>query len=151
MSEMKDRELLNRAKILSQNSPDPSTKLGAVVVSMNGDVVGQGWNDFPNGVAQSEDRWNDRDQKYKYVVHAEVNAILNAGDEARGGTLYVYPSFGSPCMCTGCTKVAIQAGIKRVVGLKDEQDPERLLRWKEELEVADTMATEAGIEVVVYE
>lgn len=150
IQETQDRYFLDLAKSVSVNSPDPSSKLGAVVIDDLGSVVSYGWNDFPAGVQQLEERWNNRELKYKLVVHAEVNAILKAGDEARGGTLYVYPGWGSPCMCTGCAKVALTAGITRVVGLIRPQDSERLARWKDELEVADMMCREAGLEIVTY-
>lgn len=148
--ELEDREYLRLAETVSVNSPDPSSKLGAVVVN-DGAVKGYGWNDFPKGVQQLADRWENREVKLKFVCHAEVNAILNAGDEARDGTLYIYPGWGKPCMCTGCCKTAIQAGIKRVVGLLRPIDKERFERWREELEISGVMCQEAGIEVVTYE
>lgn len=148
-SECTDRAFLKLAESVSVNSPDPSSKLGAVVVK-DGRVISYGWNDFPSGVTSSEERWNNRELKYKLVVHAEVNAILKAGDEARGGTLYVYPGWGSPCMCTGCAKVALTSGITRVVGLIRTQDAERLARWKDELDTADMMCREAGLEITCY-
>jgi dCMP deaminase len=148
--EREDRKHLELARALSRNSPDPSSKLGAVVTDDKGRVIGQGWNDFPKGIVQSEARWKNRDLKLKFVVHAEVNAILDADRATKGGTLYVYPGWGSPCMCTGCAKVAIQSGIKRVVGMIRTEDAERLARWKDELEVADLMCKEAGLEITIY-
>lgn len=149
MSEIQDRRFLKLAEEVSHNSPDPSSKLGAVLVQ-DGRVVSYGWNDFPEGVQQLEERWNNRELKYKFVVHAEVNAILKAGDEARGGTLYIYPGWGRPCMCTNCAKTCITAGVSRVVGVIRKQDDERLARWKDELEIADVMCKEVGLEVTIY-
>ena len=146
-----DRRYLDIAKQVSTWSKDPSTKVGAVLVDKEGRVVGTGYNGFPRGVDDSEERYNNRELKYELVVHAEVNAILTAGHQARGGTLYVYPGFGSPCMCTGCAKAAIQAGISRVVGLVEEIDAERLARWKSSLHNAQLMCDEAGIVTKVYE
>ena len=144
-----DRYYLQFAKHVSTASKDPSTKVGAVLVDAQGRVVGTGYNGFPRGVDDSEDRYNNRELKYELVVHAEINAILTAGDKARGGTLYVYPGFGSPSMCTGCAKCAIQAGVKRVVGLTEAIDAERLDRWKASLHNAQLLCDEAGIETVV--
>lgn len=145
-----DRYFLNIAKEVSTASKDPSSKLGAVVVDEMGRVVGTGYNGFPRGVQDTEERYNDRELKYELVVHAEVNAIITAGDRARGSTLYVYPGWGRPCMCTGCCKVAIQSGIKRVVGLLRPVDEERFKRWEASLKLAQMMCDEAGIETVTY-
>lgn len=149
-SEVWDRRYLDIAKTVSTWSKDPSTKVGAVLVDTEGRVVATGYNGFPRGVSDDAERYSNRELKYELVVHAEVNAILTAGHQARGGTLYVYPGFGSPCMCTGCAKSAIQAGIRRVVGLIEEIDPERLARWSASLHNAQLMCDEAGIEVKVY-
>src|SRR6266436_5419974 len=72
---------------------DPSTKVGAVLVNYDENKEFMGYNGFPRGVHDDEERYDNREQKYKMVVHAEVNTILKAGDYARGATLYVFPSF----------------------------------------------------------
>ena len=141
------RRYLNLAKEVSTFSKDPSTKVGAVVVNDLGQIVGTGYNGFPRGVEDTEDRYNDRETKYKFVVHAEVNAVLLAGDKARGSTLYVYPAFGSPPVCSECCKVLIQADIKRIVGFTAEQN-EKTKRWEESIGISRIMCAEAGIELV---
>ena len=73
-------------------SKDPSTKVGAVIVGENKQIISQGYNGFPRGVDDTEERYNNREIKYKMVVHAEMNAILNAlynGSSVKGATLYV--------------------------------------------------------------
>lgn len=145
-----DRRYLDVCRTISEWSKDPSSKLGALVVSDRNRIVGTGYNGFPEGVSDSEDRYNNRELKYELVVHAEVNAILSAGDRARNSTLYVYPGWGSPCMCTGCCKVAIQSGVRRVVGLLRPIDSERFKRWEESLKLSQLMCDEAGIETVTY-
>lgn len=147
----RDRCFLKIAEEVSLKSKDPSTKVGVVVVDRHNKIVSVGYNKFPDGVIESEERLNNRELKYKLIVHAEVNAILSAGKKAKGSTLYIFPGFGGACMCTGCCKTAIQAGIKRVVGLLRPIDKERLERWREELEISDVMCKEAGIEVQTYE
>lgn len=144
-----DRRYLDIAKEVSTWSKDPSSKLGAVIVKENR-IVSVGYNGFPEGVSDADERYSDRELKYELVVHAEVNAIISAGERARGGTLYVYPGWGKPCMCTGCCKVAIQSGIKRVVGLIRDIDEERRARWAKSLELSQVMCDEAGIETVIY-
>lgn len=145
-----DRRYLDIAKEVSKWSKDPSSKLGAVVVSKENRIVGTGYNGFPIDVEDSEERYNNRELKYELVVHAEVNALISAEGKTRESTLYVYPGWGSPCMCTGCCKSAIQSGIKRVVGLLRPIDDERFKRWEASLKLAQMMCDEAGIETVTY-
>jgi dCMP deaminase len=140
-----DLRFLELAKIVSTWSKDPSTKVGAVLVNDLKQVVGMGYNGFARGVEDSEDRLNNRETKYKFVVHAEVNAIIQAGDNARGSILYVYPSFMMPPICHECCKVAIQAGVQGIVGFSpDETDP-RVQRWKDSISVSREMWHEANL------
>ena len=143
-----DRFFLGMARYVSTASKDPSTKVGAVIVDSSTNLVlGLGYNGFPRGIADTEERYNDRELKYKLVVHAEVNAILMAGKDARGATLYTYPSFMLPPICTDCCKPAIQAGIKEIVGFIVDEDKmsERQLRWRDSILLARQMCDEAGI------
>lgn len=150
MNDKWDKRFLELAKHVATWSKDPSTQVGAVIVNDLKHVVGMGFNGFAAGVEDSEERYNDRPLKYKMVVHAEVNAILQAGHRARGGTIYVYPAFGSPPVCNDCAKVAIQAGIKCIVGYAAEHVDHILVdRWKESLKLSEQMFSEVGIEVKV--
>lgn len=103
-----------------------------------------GYNGFPRGVEDSKERLENRDLKYKMVVHAEVNAILTAGHNAKGCSLYVYPAFFTPCICNECCKIAIQAGVKEIIGYKPRHD-ERMARWKDSIEISKIMCDEAGV------
>jgi len=142
-----DRFYLELAKFVATKlSKDPSTKVVAVVVNYDHHKEFIGYNGFPRGVSDSEERYNDRDLKYKMVVHAEVNAILKAGDYAKGSTLYVYPSFSLPPICNECVKLAIQNGVKEIVGyLPTEEASERAKRWQDAINIARTMCDEAGV------
>jgi len=145
MTDKWDRRFLDLAKHVASWSKDPSTQVGAVLVrSEDKIVVGLGYNGFARGVADTDERLNVRDLKYKYVVHAEVNAILMAGEKAKGASLYVWPAFMIPCICHDCCKTAIQAGVKEVVGYQPE-DMSRAERWKDSIEVAKSMCDEAGV------
>jgi len=124
-------------------SKDPSTKVGAVLVSPDRSRIVHGYNGFPRGVGDAEERYNNRDQKYKLTVHAELNAILNAGERLTGWTLYVTPL--PPC--NECAKAIIQAGIKTVVFQADALDP-RLDAWREPWTVSMKMFDEAGVKVI---
>jgi dCMP deaminase len=144
-SEKWDRRYLELAKHVATWSKDPSTKVGAVLVNYEQKKEFVGYNGFPEGVQDSPERYNDREIKYKFVVHAEVNAILKAGGYARGATLYIYPSFSLPPICNECAKVAIQSGIKEVVGYSPDANDPRVKRWAEAILVSKSMFEEAGV------
>lgn len=97
------------------HSPDPSTKNGAVVVNNLGETVTFAANGFPPGIAETPQRLNDRQTKYKLIVHAEVGAILTAvyhGKIIRDSTLYC-PFYS----CSECAKSIIYSrGIRRIIG-----------------------------------
>lgn len=101
------------AKHISTWSKDPGTKVGAVAVGKQGQILAQGYNGFPRGVDDTDARLQNRDVKYKFVVHAEQNCIYNAtlnGTSLNNADLYVH---GLP-VCSECAKGIIQVGIKRV-------------------------------------
>lgn len=123
-----DARYLKLAYEVAQWSKDPSTKVGAVVVGSKGQVLSQGFNGFCRGIADLDTRLNNRETKYKYIVHAEMNAIYNAtynGVSLDGATLYVY---GLP-VCSECAKGIIQVGIKRVVMMNQAIDGKWLDSW----------------------
>ena len=102
-------------------SKDPNTQVGAVIVDENNRVVSIGYNGFPSGVSDDEFPWGREggvlDTKYAFVVHAELNAILNSQRSVRGCTLYV-----SLFPCNECAKAIIQSGIRRIVYESDKYD-----------------------------
>ena len=140
-----DRRFLRLAAEVASWSKDPSTQVGAVIVNDLRQVVGMGYNGFARGVNDDSARYNDRPLKYRMIVHAEQNAIIQAGHAARDGTLYVYPSFGHPNICHECAKLAIQAGIKIVVGYHADPDHPRAADWYDSLYLAGQMFDEAGV------
>lgn len=146
-SEKWDERFLRLAEHVASWSKDPSTKVGAVLVAPESNlVVGLGYNGFARGVHDTDERLNNRDLKYKLVVHAEVNAILMAGNKAKGADLYVWPSFSIPCICHDCCKTAIQAGVKSVIGRSPSPEhAERAKRWQESIDLSRIMCNEAGV------
>jgi dCMP deaminase len=151
MNEKWDRRFLNLAREVATWSKDPSTGVGAVIVNASKHVVGMGFNGFARGVDDDPARYNDRPLKYKMIVHAEVNAIIQAGHAAKDGTIYVYPAFGHPNICHDCAKFAIQAGIKAVVGYRAQVSEELAARWQESLDLSGQMFREAGVEWRIVE
>ena len=140
-----DRRYLELAKHVATWSKDPSTQVGAVLVNYDKRKEFIGYNGFAQGVGDDPERYANRELKYKLVVHAEVNAIIKAGDYAIGSTLYVWPSFANPNICHDCAKFAIQAGIWYVVGYEADENEERAARWAESIGLAKQMFTEAGV------
>jgi dCMP deaminase len=131
------------AKEISTWSKDPRKQIGAVVVGHKGQVLSQGYNGFPRGIEDSLERYNDRDEKRKYVIHAEMNCIYNAsfnGVSLEGNSIYVY---GLP-PCSECAKAIIQAGIKEVYYSADIT--EDFAHWEESFKVSKGMFDEVGIE-----
>ena len=135
-----DERYLGLAKEISTWSKNPSTQIGAVAIGDKGQVLSQGYNGFPRGVNDTYQRLNIRNEKYKYVVHAEMNCIYNAtynGVSLQGATVYIH---GLP-VCSECAKGLIQAGVKRVV-YKAEDIPEK---WEESNQLSIELFTEADI------
>ena len=137
-----DKRYIGLAKEIAKWSKDPSKQIGAVAIGDKGQVLAQGYNGFPRGIEDTEDRYNNREEKYKYVVHAEMNCIYNAtynGVSLEGATIYIS---GLP-VCSECAKGLIQVGIKRVVyhtGLDIVPN-----KWKESNDQTIELFSEADI------
>ena len=135
-----DIRYLELAEQVSSWSKDPSRQIGAVAVGTKGQVLAQGYNGFPRGIKDSSLRYNDREMKYKFVVHAEQNVIYNAtynGVSLDGATLYVW---GLP-VCSDCAKGVIQTGIKRVV-MPSQEIPDH---WVDSWALTQLLLNEANI------
>jgi dCMP deaminase len=135
-----DKRYLRLAKEVSTWSKDPSSQIGAVAVSDNKQVLATGYNGFPRGVNDLPGRYDDRELKYKYVVHAEQNVIYNAtynGVSLNGATLYVH---GLP-VCGSCALGIVQVGIKRIVMPKMDY-PER---WVDSFKFSASLFNEAKV------
>ena len=125
-----DEYFMGLAHLSALRSKDPNTQVGAAIVDDNHRVVSVGYNGFPKGCSDDVFPWeregrNLLEMKYAFVVHAELNAILNSARPVRGCTLYV-----SLFPCNECAKAIIQAGIVRIVYKSDKY--------------ADTEATQAS-------
>lgn len=132
---------MQMAREISYWSKDPSRKIGVVAVGSNHRVLSTGYNGFPRNIEDSAERLNDRETKYKYVVHGEQNCIYNAclnGISLAGAYLYVY---GLP-VCSECAKGIIQVGIKKVfVEDRIYEEP----KWNESFEHTKELFKEAGV------
>ena len=138
-----DNRYMELAKAVSTWSKDPSKKIGAIAIGSKGQVLAQGFNGFPRGIDDTDDRLNDREIKYKYVVHAEMNLIYNAtfnGISLDGSSVYIY---GLP-LCSECAKGLIQVGVKRIVMNKDSLESADD-KWLESFELTMQLLNESGI------
>lgn len=118
-----DEFFIGIAKLSAGRSKDPSTQVGACIVSKDNRILSIGYNGAPNGFDDDKFPWNRdgetrNETKYPYVCHAELNAILNYTGSRKdliGSKIYVdlFP-------CNECAKVIIQAGISEVVYLSDK-------------------------------
>ena len=115
-----DEYFMGIAMLAAKRSKDPNTQVGACIVSPDNIIISTGYNGMPKGCSDDEFPWDREGQqdmtKYPYVVHAELNAILNAtGRDLRGRRIYValFP-------CNECAKAIIQSGISEVLYLSDK-------------------------------
>ncbi len=133
-----DEYFMGLAHLAAIRSKDPSTQVGAAIIDPHKKIVGIGYNGFPIGVSDDEFPW-ERDgemlaTKYPYVVHAELNAILNATTSLRGCSIYV-----SLFPCHECTKAIVQSGITEVVYEDDKYAA------TDSVIASKTMLTSAGV------
>lgn len=141
------RRYLDIAKEVGTWSKDPSKQIGAIAVGDKGQILSQGYNGFPRGVKDTDDRYNNREEKYKYVVHGEMNCIYNAcnsGVSLNGATLYVT---GLP-VCSECAKGIIQVGIKKVVMEYPKDIPPI---WEQSVQLTKQMFLEANVLCMCHE
>ena len=114
-----DEYFMGLAHLSALRSKDPNTQVGAAIVDENHRVVSVGYNGFPTGVSDDEFPWSREGDvltsKYAFLVHAELNAILNSQRSVRGCTIYV-----SLFPCNECAKAIIQSGIKKIVYESDK-------------------------------
>ena len=113
-----DEYFMGVALLAAKRSKDPNTQVGACIVSGDNIILSTGYNGFPAGCSDDDYPWEREGEatKYPYVVHAELNAILNAGGRSlRGARIYVdlFP-------CNECAKAIIQSGISEVVYYGDK-------------------------------
>ncbi len=111
-----DQRYSELAEFVASWSKDPKAQVGAVLLNRRNWLVALGYNGFSQGLQDDEDKLKDGKLKNKMIVHAEQNALLFAGTQARGGTIYVQ---GKP-VCPLCAAMIIQAGVRRVVAIQPD-------------------------------
>ena len=137
------------AKEFANLSKDPSTKVAAIIVADDDTILSMGYNGFPRGVFDTEERYNDRPTKLNLIAHAETNAIAQA---ARHGVRLLDSTIILTALypCSNCAKQIIQAGIKKVIAPKNHGISSNI-EWLRERKISETMFKEAGVIVEIYE
>lgn len=140
-----DEYFMGVAHLSGMRSKDPSTQVGACIVSRSNKILSMGYNGFPSGCSDEDFPWaregSELETKYPFVTHSELNAILNY----RGGSLEGTKLYVSLFPCNECAKAIIQAGIRTVVYDSDKYagTPMNVASKK--------MFDAAGVEYVKYE
>jgi dCMP deaminase len=139
---------LNIAENVKLKSKDEFTQIGAVIVGEDKEVLSTGYNSFPRGLDDNLKERQERPEKYFWMVHAELNAILNA---ARVGTKLkdskIYITSGIPCV--DCAKAIVNAGIKTVY-CKEICTTKNKEKWEESQKRSLQLFWECRVEVIFY-
>jgi dCMP deaminase len=136
-----DVRFLRLAEHVSLWSKDPSTKTGAVITDSQQRIVSLGYNGFPRGVADTNERLNNREIKYEMIVHCERNAIIFAQRDLKDCTLYTWPFMS----CSVCAAMVIQSGITRCVAPYSDNP-----RWQASFQLTTDMFKESGVQLDLY-
>lgn len=126
-------------------SKDPHTKVGCLLLAPDSlQILSLGYNGFPRGVNEKDEKRWERPEKYYYVEHSERNCLYNAcrsGVNTNGSIAVVtlYP-------CSDCCRALIQSGIKTVITIAPDFSNER---WGEDFKRSELMFAEAGVRVFV--
>jgi dCMP deaminase len=137
---------LPTAREIAAMSKDRSTKVGAIIFGPDDEIRSTGRNGFARKVNDDVPARHERPAKYLWTAHAEENAITQAarsGVSTNGCTLLVtglHP-------CAVCSRMMIQAGIKRVLAPSADNVPDR---WDDQAKVAVEMLREAGVSLEWY-
>lgn len=143
MTEDIDRFWMTHAYDLARLSPDQSTQVGSIIVNDN-KVLGEGFNQFPKGVAYTAERW-ERPLKYSFIEHAERNAVFDAayqGNSTWGATMYA-----TGAACAECARAIVQTGISRVVSHPRISHG----AWGESVALGDKIMEEGGVKLEIFE
>lgn len=139
---------LGIAEQIKSKSKDESTQIGAVIVGKDHEILSTGYNSFPRGLDDNRPERQERPLKYFWMVHAEMNSILNAariGVSVKDSVIYL--TSGLPC--AECSKGIINSGIKTVY-CKKVCTTKNKEKWAESQAISLEMLKECGVEVIFY-
>ena len=136
--------MMNYANEEALKSTDPNKKVGAVILNNTNSILARGHNAFPKNVEVSKERLI-KETKLKYVVHAEVNAIINAFKHPAGCSIKGSVMFSTFYPCPTCAGAIINSGIKQVITYPMPENSS----WTDNMKISEIMFKEAGVEVVL--
>ncbi len=139
-----DEYFMGVAELASLRSKDPNTQVGACIVDQHNKILSIGYNGFPMGCDDDLFPWGNEkgeENKYLYVVHSELNAILNY----RGGSLAGSRIYVTLFPCNECAKAIVQAGISEIIYKENKYD------GSTEVEASKKIAISAGVKLTPYE
>lgn len=142
-----DKKFIGLCNHIATWSKDPSTKVGAVIVGENNKILSTGYNGIPVGVKDTIERMSIRPEKYKWMEHAERNAIYTAASEGvslKNSTIYC-----NFLPCTDCARAIIQSGIKQVI-YETENLNSNSPEWEKSKQISKTMFSEANVKLTQY-
>ena len=138
-----DEYFMGIALLSAKRSKDPSTQVGACIVSPPNRILSVGYNGMPSGCSDDKYPW-DREgaplaTKYLFVCHAELNAILNY----RGGSLEGSRVYTTLFPCNECAKALIQSGVKEIIYMQDKYaDTDSVIASKKMMDSAGVISRE---------
>lgn len=112
------------AQLIAIRSKDPRTQVGTLIVNQNGHPISTGYNGMPPNYPENVKLW-ERENKHKFVIHSEQNALGHAEVSCKGATLYCTLS---PCI-DKCAKSIVASGISRVVYMDHRVDNDDSLEY----------------------
>lgn len=139
-----DEYFMGVAELAALRSKDPNTQVGACIVDSDNKILSIGYNGLPMGCDDDEFPWTNEagvENKYLYVVHSELNAILNY----RGGSLVGSRIYVTLFPCNECAKAIVQAGIAEIIYKDNKYDGSK------EVEASKKIAINAGVKLTRYE
>jgi len=137
-----DTTFMNLARVMSRRSKDRSSQIGAVIIGSRREIVSMGYNGMCRGIDDNVEERHERPEKYKWMEHAERNAVYNAaslGHKVLGCIIYV----SGLLPCCDCARAIIQSGMVEVV-VESWKSPER---WLDNMKTSISMVFEAGVRV----
>lgn len=142
-----DEYFMSMAYLIATRSKDESTNIGSVIVDYNNIVISTGYNSFPAGINDNVPERQVRPEKYFWMSHSELNAIILAASKGHATENCKMYTLGVPCAT--CGRSIINAGIDKVIVDRSWMDhcPER---WLDEATRTETMFYEAGVKLSYY-
>lgn len=140
-----DKYFLLIASVVRLKSKDRSTRVGAVIVGPDRNIISTGYNGFGRGIDDTVEARHERPLKYLWTEHAERNAIYNAarhGINTKGAALYLVGMGPPTAPCADCARGIIQSGIQHVVAAPFKAMPDN---WSETFHIGVQMMQEAGV------